>query len=400
MSYSDPPPPSMPFPFPGGDFGGSGSQIPVNDEDLGSDSQFDYLPLFKRPKVSGSNQLNSAPFPPMNPMMNMPNSWPQIPLSNEDMDSNPQLDYAHPFKRPKVSGNNQPNAAPFAPVNPRMNMPNPHGNRGTGHIFYKTRMCLKFLEGSCRNGEHCTFAHGPEDLREPPPNWQEIVAAREKDKGAGNWNDDQRIIHRMKICKKFYNGGECPYGEKCNFLHEDPSKFKNEMMRSEMMRSEMERPRESSAISIGTTGPMLGHRSGSDQPEVNKHVNSSSDAFRVNMRPSYWKTKLCSKFEITGLCPFGERCHFAHGLSELQASGGQIEAEAVNISKTPTKLVSVPGNDVPTSKVVVTAPAKETGGDGKKGLSHWKSTKKINRIYADWIDDLTPPRISPRTVKN
>ncbi|KAI8023984.1 putative cyclic nucleotide-gated ion channel 5 [Camellia lanceoleosa] len=108
---------------------------------------------------------------------------------------------------------------------------------------------LEILEGNCRNGEHCTFAHGPEDLREPPPNWQEIVGAREKDKGLGNWNDDQRTVHKMKICKRFYNGEECPYGDKCNFLHEQ--KFKTEMGSS----------RESSAISIGTTGSMVENRS-------------------------------------------------------------------------------------------------------------------------------------------
>ena len=156
-------------------------------------------------------------------------------------------------------------------------------------------MCLKFVEGNCRNGEFCSFAHGPEELRKPPPNWQEIVAAKDKVIGIGNWSDDQRMIQKMKICKKFFNGEECPYGEKCNFLHVDP--------------------RENSAICIGTMGQRTG--SGPDQCDGNRSgsFGVDSDRFRGNTKGTYWKTKLCSKWEMTGQCPFGERCHFAHGLS-------------------------------------------------------------------------------------
>ncbi|GFZ20908.1 zinc finger (CCCH-type) family protein [Actinidia rufa] len=293
--------------------------------------------------------------------------WP----SDEDPE-NPNFDFAPPLKRPRNFGINQPNSG----IN---NIPNPPMNRGTGHIFYKTRMCLKFVEGNCRNGEYCTFAHGPEELRKPPPNWQEIVAEKDKVIGIGNWSDDQRMIQKMKICKKFFNGEECPYGEKCNFLHVDP--------------------RESSAISIGTMGQKTG--SGPDQCDGNRSgsFGSDLDRFRGNAKGTYWKTKLCSKWETTGQCPFGERCHFAHGLSELQLPGGRIEAEVVDALTIPTKPVSVPVNDVAPSKAVVAAPAKEDG-DGKKGFSKWKGPKKINRIYADWIDDLTPPHNLPSIVES
>nr|GMC65245.1 nudix hydrolase 19, chloroplastic [Ipomoea batatas] len=254
MSFPDPTPPSQSFvslPYSGGDMGGFWPPLQMNQEHIELYSQFDNEPPLKRSRNSEINPL--------------------------------------------VSANAQ---------NPKVNPPNLPG-KGSNHIFYKTRMCVKFMEGNCRNGEHCTFAHGAEDLREPPPNWQDIVREKDKDRGAGNWNNDQKVIHRMKICKKFYNGEECPYGERCNFLHERSPQFKNDMAREQ---------RESSAISIGTTGSMLGRRSDSDQYEINQHASVDSDAYRI--KPTFWKTKICSKWEITGQCPFGERCHFAHGHSD------------------------------------------------------------------------------------
>ncbi|XP_059638003.1 zinc finger CCCH domain-containing protein 39 [Cornus florida] len=340
--------------------------------------------------------FSDAPQPP--PFMpppfaggNMGEFWPQMPVNTEHHPyPYSQFENGPPFKRPRNSVNNNPsNCAPYPPMNPRMNPPNPPVNVGTTHIFYKTRMCLKFSEGNCRNGETCTFAHGVEELRQPPSNWQELVSG--KDRGLGNWNDDQRIIHRMKICKKFYNGEECPYGDKCNFLHENPSKFKTDMGKTQ----------ESSAITIGTTGPMMGQSSGSDQPDINMLVSPNSDPFRINtkQKPAYWKTKICSKWEATGHCPFMERCHFAHGESELQVLGSRVEAEVMNSWSVPMKPLSAPANDAPPTMTVVSVPTKEEGED-KKCSVKWKGHKKISDIYGDWIDNLTPPHSLPSTVES
>ncbi|CAN1120309.1 Zinc finger CCCH domain-containing protein 39 [Linum perenne] len=221
-------------------------------------------------------------------------------------------------------------------------------NRGVANIFFKTRVCAKFKTGTCRNGENCNFAHGMQDLRQPPPNWQELVGAvgssRVEDQDIStrlpvvNWEDDQRIIHKMKLCKKFCNGEECPYGDRCNFLHEDPAKFR-----------------------------------------------------RANlMKPVYWKTRLCSKFEITGHCPFGDNCHFAHGLAELKAHGGRIDGEmATQGAFQSTTMVSGIGN-INTSPILANSAVEELQQGGKKKcmLMKWKGPKKINRIYGDWLDDL------------
>lgn len=228
--------------------------------------------------------------------------WAQNQMAFEQSDSQSQVEQLPPFKRPRNYDFSTPNSAPLpSPMNAMNVHPNQPMNRGSSNIFFKTRMCLKFMDGNCRNGENCSFAHGSSDLREPPPNWQDMI--REKD--MGNWTG-------RKICRKYANGEECPYGERCNFLHERQSAFRDN---GSMQLPRETLPREHSAISIGTTGPVMEYRSVTDLPEVNKHVNANFDAFQVNIRPTYWKTKMCSKWEITGQCPYGERCHYAHGQS-------------------------------------------------------------------------------------
>lgn len=334
----------------------------------------------------------SESFPSFAPYTNGLDSmgyWSQFPVSNEQPEPEVTSDYDHdhpPLKRCKNSSDNLPsnhNTHRTPQMNPPVNQP-------TGKIFFKTRLCAKFRMGQCRNGENCNFAHGEDDLRKPPPNWQELVGGRTEDRGnngSENWEDDDRIIHKMKLCKKFYNGEECPYGDRCNFLHKEPSKIRDPPVRFR------ENSRESSAISIGTTGPSMMHQSRApDQYDVHRmappSANGGIDVLRGNSRPVFWKTKLCTKFETTGHCPFGDSCHFAHGQAELLLPGGRpADAEPAVMSSAPLKPVSAPVNDSIPVKIDVGVPSNQEG-QGKKCFFKWKGNKKINRIYGDWIDDL------------
>ncbi|KAI4335761.1 hypothetical protein L6164_014372 [Bauhinia variegata] len=284
--------------------------------------------------------------------------WHQVQILNEEFIPHSQYEQAPPFKRARTSET--------IPINSRMQPPHP-ANKGTGHIFFKTRLCAKFKMGMCRNGENCNFAHGIEDMRQPPPNWQELVGMRDEERSSGNWDDDQKIIHKMKLCKKYYNGEECPYGDRCNFLHEDPAKF----------RDDSGRYRESSAISIGTNG--------SPKSQGNGSFNSDSNGL---VKSAFWKTKLCIKWETTGQCVFGDKCHFAHGQEELQVSVGRIETEATSSIIVAAKPISVPANDASPSNTAAIRSAPNEEEQGKKCLLKWKGPKKINRIYADWLDDV------------
>lgn len=311
------------------------------------------------------------------------NCWPHFPTNNEDQHSQFEQQ-APPFKRPRNSEETQSNPMPYPPAmnNSRVHPLNAPVNRGANNIFYKTRLCANFKNGACRNGENCNYAHGIEDIRQPPPNWQELVTVRDEDRPlTGNWEDDQKIIHRMKLCKKFNNGEECPYGDRCNFLHEEPAKF----------REDSGRYRESTTISIGTTGAPMIHVSSTNNSEDTRPVNAGMDAFRVNMKPVYWKTKICNKWEQTGKCPFGEKCHFAHGQAELQVPGLRAEAEVMISAPISMKPQAVPANDSSTIAMATMPAALNEEVQGKKCGLKWRASKKINqinRIYGDWLDDV------------
>lgn len=86
--------------------------------------------------------------------------------------------------------------------------------------------------------------------------------------------------------------------------------------------------------------------------------------------------------------------NYAYVSTDLRFPGSGDEGEpavATNGVSAPRKVASV--SALPTPSAAAAAPAN---GDGEeKRISKWKLTKKINRIYADWLDDLTPPHGSP-----
>lgn len=65
---------------------------------------------------------------------------------------------------------------------------------------YKTEICRNWeIEGRCRFGDECTFAHGDRELHK---------------------KSSMPSNYKTKICKQFTEEPYyCPYGEKCQFLH-------------------------------------------------------------------------------------------------------------------------------------------------------------------------------------
>ncbi|ESW28409.1 hypothetical protein PHAVU_003G284200 [Phaseolus vulgaris] len=297
-------------------------------------------------------------------------------------------------------------------------------SKAIGKMFFKTKLCCKFRAGTCPYITNCNFAHSIEELRRPPPNWQEIVAAHEEEKavmvepreefqiptvGSSTFaGDTMQRSYKGRHCKKFYTEEGCPYGDSCTFLHDEQSKN-----------------RESVAISLGPGGYAGGGGGGSGNGGGGGGGGGSGNGGGgggggggsgvanaagngANSKPSNWKTRICNKWEMTGYCPFGNKCHFAHGATELHRYGGGLmegesrdggsvvgsdtskgaasKASADNVvaAVTPVAHSDVYHIGVPSqrpSSIVIQRP-------GQRTHQKWKGPDKISRIYGDWIDDI------------
>ncbi|XP_008785025.1 zinc finger CCCH domain-containing protein 39-like [Phoenix dactylifera] len=277
--------------------------------------------------------------------------WPQNPADQAEFE-------APPFKRPRNSDGIplNPLAVISSPPNAQTNPPPNPPTRGTNCVFFKTRLCQKFKARSCPWGGNCNFAHGIEELRQPPPNWQELVAVERV-----NGSDRQRM-HRNKICRKFYNGEVCPYGDRCTYLHVE---------------------RESSGMVVGSVAGLEqgGNGSGLHNSDSTGGFSSVGDCNGSNQKP---KMKICYKWETTGHCSFGERCIYTHSRAELKKSGGHVELDGGKIGAAPSKPASNSTNDAPLIKTESTCMHQA---QQKKSVFP-NLSKKLSCIYADWIDDI------------
>ena len=74
-------------------------------------------------------------------------------------------------------------------------------------IKYKTELCKYFeIDGKCKYGDKCAYAHGKENLRSKVTNTTD---------------------YKTKKCSRFFEQGYCPYGNRCQFAHEIKSNITN-----------------------------------------------------------------------------------------------------------------------------------------------------------------------------
>jgi len=74
-------------------------------------------------------------------------------------------------------------------------------------IKYKTELCKYYeINGYCKYGDSCAYAHGKENLRSKITN---------------------TTAYRTKNCVQFFQNGYCPYGNRCQFAHQVSSNIIN-----------------------------------------------------------------------------------------------------------------------------------------------------------------------------
>ena len=74
-------------------------------------------------------------------------------------------------------------------------------------IKYKTELCKYYeINGYCKYGDRCAYAHGKENLRAKVTN---------------------STAYRTRKCSQFFENGYCPYGNRCQFAHQLASNIIN-----------------------------------------------------------------------------------------------------------------------------------------------------------------------------
>ncbi|KAG8391825.1 hypothetical protein BUALT_Bualt01G0227300 [Buddleja alternifolia] len=256
-------------------------------------------------------------------------------------------------------------------------------SKAIGRMFFRTKVCSKFQAGTCRYTTNCNFAHSMEELREPPSNWQEIVAAHKEEPPREvlqipvvelSDGTAQGYTNRQ-YCKKFHTEKGCLYGD-CTFLHD-----------------ELTNERQTEAVCLVA---------GSGYGQGSKGIKYTPVA-------ANWKTKTCTKWELTGNCAYGDNCIFAHGaagiisiLFSIRSRGGLVKPEVNDSSTYDTKhgpeLAKASASTVDKSVPCVPhsyrigAPSRKLPKvmhkTGEIPTRRWKGPDKISKIYGDWIDDL------------
>ncbi|XP_010247477.1 PREDICTED: zinc finger CCCH domain-containing protein 14-like [Nelumbo nucifera] len=113
---------------------------------------------------------------------------------------------------------------------------------------------------------------------------------------------------KPKPCMKFFSTSGCPFGESCHFLHYVPGGLSSLGLAPVMSLSAA-----SAAVSQRKSGGPVG------DPSVTV---------------SGYKTKLCNKFNTPEGCRFGDKCHFAHGESDLRLPNNQSRG---NVRRAPVE---------------------------------------------------------------
>eukprot|EP00252_Welwitschia_mirabilis_P022224 TRINITY_DN596_c0_g1_i1.p1 TRINITY_DN596_c0_g1~~TRINITY_DN596_c0_g1_i1.p1 ORF type:complete len:423 (-),score=54.65 TRINITY_DN596_c0_g1_i1:304-1434(-) len=163
--------------------------------------------------------------------------------------------------------------------------PNPNTPRGdfggglgfppkqAGGNFAGDQECRRYnTPDGCPYGSTCRFRHGSGDERE--------IGYQAPSTGG-----------KTKHCAKFFSTSGCPYGQGCHFTHYVPGGI--------------------NALGLAAVQPVT---TGSAPPSRKQPAQVSDPSVPVNG----YKTKLCNRFNTPEGCRFGDKCHFAHGESDLR----------------------------------------------------------------------------------
>ncbi|KAH7677360.1 CCCH zinc finger domain-containing protein [Dioscorea alata] len=119
---------------------------------------------------------------------------------------------------------------------------------------------------------------------------------------------------KPKPCMKFFSTSGCPFGESCHFLHYVPG-----------------------GLSSLGVAPVASLSAASSAANQRKPAGPGGDP---SVTVNGFKTKLCNKFNTAEGCRFGDKCHFAHGESDLRPANNLSRGNRRPMSNGPSPAFS------------------------------------------------------------
>eukprot|EP00850_Spirogloea_muscicola_P004640 SM000020S05990 [mRNA] locus=s20:358607:360182:+ [translate_table: standard] len=244
-----------------------------------------------------------------------------------------------------------------------------------------------------------------DELRKPPPGWEDLVGPQEE-------KHVERVppeLKRNKPCNKFNSEVGCPYGDRCLFIHERlPSQPQPQAPAPQPAAAPP--PQRGPLGNGGGAGEWAGRSGPLPQAPVEARgppggggadnssgvgggiggVGGGSGVSDKGPRPAHWKTRICLKWE-EGACPFGDKCHFAHGAHDLQPYGGSAAVSAGgNATLRPDTVEAAAAPRQPNGKSGGGGPAAharpEEAGGGGRGAAAWHGPAgQVTTVYGDWL---------------
>lgn len=147
-------------------------------------------------------------------------------------------------------------------------------------------LCKLFQRGACHFGQNCRYVHNVSGIGNLG---LKSVAGYEDLNG----NRQRSDVCRVRECRFAYNELDCPYGEKCMYLHKCNQNV------------DFGPNRENHGINV-----VDGRRYGSGGGKIE---SKSLIACQFYPKSAFYKSRLCVKFEMFGSCSYGEQCTYAHG---------------------------------------------------------------------------------------
>lgn len=168
--------------------------------------------------------------------------------------------------------------------------PNEGGSYDRG---FKTVVCRHWVIDLCMKMDDCEYLHELNQARMPECKWGEKCQV--PDCAFRHTKEEDRVQ-----CA-FYDAGFCRKGPVCRFRH--------------LRRAPEELPEEVDWDTL----------LGSDVPK--ERIDPETGAVHKTGQNDNYKLKMCKHWQRTDSCPFGDRCHFAHGFEELRQRGEEEEAD-------------------------------------------------------------------------